>query len=502
MTTISRRVTLLNMLVGAFALLVAAGAFVTYDQITFQRNLERTLSAQARIIAANTVTAITFNDPQAAETTLSALQNSEDILSAGIRTWPDEKNFAEFSRDKSQHILKFPAITTGETEAVTYDGDRVVLVRAITLGDKQIGIVHLQADASQLNKRLFQYSGIALLVLVCSLALALLLSTGVRRSVTDPIVGLARVARIVSTERDYSVRATGVTEPAELAALVASFNDMLSQIELRDTALRNAQGELENKVQDRTRQLIAANQELETFSYSVSHDLRNPLDAIKGLIYILTVEYGEKLDAQGLEHLRQMRISATRMAELIEDLLNLARVNTTAVHPERLDLRELAVEMAESLVRREPHRKVTFIAHQPCEIVEADRRLMRIVLDNLLSNAWKYTLNQKEARIEFGCEQRGGRAVFYVRDNGAGFDPQLSDRLFKPFQRLHSTAEFPGTGIGLATVQRIITRHGGDIWAQGAEGTGATFYFSIGRLTTSRIGDLHERAAEKSSTIH
>jgi signal transduction histidine kinase len=503
MTTISRRLTWLNMMVGASALILAAAAFLTYDQITFRRSLEQTLSAQARIIAANTVAAITFNDPQAAENTLNALQNSPDILSAGILTEPDDRHFAEFSRDGREHVLKVPMIADGQSEAVAYEGNDVLLVRSIALEGKQIGTVYLRADARQLNKRLLQYAGIATVVLLVSLGLALLLSSGFRKAVTAPIVQLAKVARTVSRERDYGVRAPEIAGPTELAALVAAFNDMLSQIQIRDEALRQAHSELEGKIQDRTRQLIAANQELEAFSYSVSHDLRNPLDALQGFIYILATEYGDKLDAQGQEHLRSMRLSATRMAELIEDLLNLARVNTTAIHPEKVDLREVAVEVADALARREPHRKIDFVA-TACEIVTADRRLMRIVLENLLGNAWKYTANQSNARVEFGCEQRAGRTVFYVRDNGAGFDPRFSDRLFKPFQRLHSTAEFPGSGIGLATVQRIVTRHGGDVWAQGMSGSGASFYFTIGALTPSRMSDVpgSDQPPARPTTIH
>jgi signal transduction histidine kinase len=182
-----------------------------------------------------------------------------------------------------------------------------------------------------------------------------------------------------------------------------------------------------------------------------------------------------------------MQASSRRMAELIEDLLNLARVNTVAMHPEKLDLHDVAQEVAVTLARREPQRKVRFTSTQ-CQSVEADRRLLRIVLENLLGNSWKYTSRRPDAEIEFGCESHDGHAVFYVRDNGAGFDPKSADRLFQPFQRLHSLAEFPGSGVGLATVQRIIARHGGEIWATSKPSEGATFYFTVGQTIGSTGG--------------
>jgi signal transduction histidine kinase len=486
MTTISRRLMWLNMLVGIFALVLAGGAFLTYDQITFRHSLEGNLSAQARIIAANTVTAITFNDPHAAKATLDALQNSPDILSAGIMTKPEDRQFAEFSRAGQEHVITIPEIAAGQVEAVAYQGEDLVLVRAITLDGKPIGTVYLRADARQVDKRLLQYAGIAAVVLFFSLVVALLLSSTFRKAVTAPIVQLAAVARTVSRERDYSVRAPHIEAPAELAALVTAFNDMLSQIQLQNEAVREAQSGLERKVQDRTRQLVAANRELEAFSYSVSHDLRNPLDALNGFLHILRTDYGAQLGPDGLEHVQNMQVAARRMAELIEDLLNLARVNTTAMHPEKLDLADIAREVAETLTRREPQRKIHFVSAQ-CESVEGDRRLLRIVLENLLGNAWKYTSRRPEADVEFGCERRSGLTVFYVRDNGAGFDASAADRLFQPFQRLHSASEFPGSGVGLATVQRIIARHGGEVWAASSPGEGATFFFTLGQRAHSSL---------------
>jgi signal transduction histidine kinase len=166
------------------------------------------------------------------------------------------------------------------------------------------------------------------------------------------------------------------------------------------------------------------------------------------------------------------------MSELIEDLLNLSRVSSTSMHREKVDLTAMAKGIADQLCRREPSRRVDFVIHD-CVPVQGDARLIYIALDNLLRNSWKYTSHHEQARIELGCEERRGRIVYFVRDDGAGFDPAQGHHLFKPFQRLHATSEFPGTGIGLATVQRIILRHSGEIWAEGAVEKGATFYFSV-----------------------
>jgi len=260
--------------------------------------------------------------------------------------------------------------------------------------------------------------------------------------------------------------------------LMNSFNDMLREIQNRDVALQKAHDELEQRVTERTRELVSANRELEAFSYSVSHDLRGPLDALNGYSYILLKNHASKLDATGKESLQNIRAAARRMSDLIDDLLNLSRLSTSSMHREKVDLTVFARGIMEELCRNAPERKVEFIAPPSAEAY-ADARLLRIVLDNLLRNAWKYTAHHDAARIEFGQEISDGRVVYFVRDNGSGFDQRSADRLFQPFQRLHSTAEFPGNGIGLATVRRIIQRHGGEVWAEGEVEKGATFYFTL-----------------------
>ncbi len=225
-------------------------------------------------------------------------------------------------------------------------------------------------------------------------------------------------------------------------------------------------------------ELTAANKELESFSYSVSHDLRAPLRAIDGFSEELWETYGDRLDPDGQDYVKRVRLAAQRMGQLIDDLLTLSRVTRAELQRVDLDLSALAETIAGELRRSDPERQVQFAIASELR-ARADPGLLRIVLENLLGNAWKFTAGRHDARIEFGRLQEGGELAYFVRDNGAGFDMAYAAKLFHAFQRLHGMREFPGTGIGLATVQRIVHRHGGKVWAEGTVGRGASFYFRL-----------------------
>ncbi|HVT08695.1 MAG TPA: ATP-binding protein, partial [Polyangia bacterium] len=249
----------------------------------------------------------------------------------------------------------------------------------------------------------------------------------------------------------------------------------LAESEARFRALTE---ELERTVAHRTQELVAANKELEAFSYSVSHDLRAPLRAIDGFSKALVEDYATLLPADAQELLSDVRQAAQRMAGLIDDLLRLSRVTRAPLTRTRVDLTHLAETLVAELRRADPGREVT-VHIQPGLIVEADEALIRIALENLFGNAWKFTARQAHPEIWFGSQIVGGGRAFFVRDNGAGFNMAYADKLFVSFQRLHASAEFPGTGIGLATVQRVVRRHGGRAWAVGEPGRGATFSFTL-----------------------
>ena len=236
---------------------------------------------------------------------------------------------------------------------------------------------------------------------------------------------------------------------------------------------------LERRVAERTAELQVANQELEAFSYSVSHDLRAPLRSINGFSQALLEDFGEQLNEEGRGYLQRLRANAVQMGELIDAMLRLSRVSRSDLEREKVDLSVMAQTVAAKLAETDPERPMKWVI-APDLTVQGDAHLLNALLDNLLSNAWKYSSKAAQPRVELGVTEMQGRQCFFVRDNGAGFDMAKADKLFKPFQRLHSHSEFAGIGIGLATVQRIVNRHGGWVKAEAAPGKGAVFYFNLG----------------------
>jgi signal transduction histidine kinase len=475
--SISKKLTWTTAVVCTTALLMACASFIGYDLYSFRRATVYNLSIQAQIAGSNAVSALLFDDQNSAEKTLSALQASPNIISAGILTL-DGQPFASYSRDANGKTPDLPALASGKTESYRFAGRTVLLVRAIVFQGKPTGLIYIQSGMEGLYARLRLYAEISAVVLAVSLLVALLISPIFQREISRPIMELAGIAEHVSRDKNYSVRAAPSKNQDEVSTLVDAFNGMLTQIQEREDALQEAHDELELRVQERTTELNNINKELEAFSYSVSHDLRAPLRAIDGFSQALLEDYGEQLDASGQDHLRRVRTAAQRMSTLIDDLLNLSRLTRSEMRREKLDLSAVCKSIAEELQRGTPDRDVTFVIKDGLT-VEGDSRLLRVAVENLLGNAWKYTSAHSRARIEFGFKQDNGRSAYFIRDDGAGFDPRYSDRLFGAFQRLHAISEFPGTGIGLATVQRIIRRHGGEIWAEGAVEKGATFYFTL-----------------------
>lgn len=236
--------------------------------------------------------------------------------------------------------------------------------------------------------------------------------------------------------------------------------------------------QLEHRVRQRTAQLEATNRELEAFSYSISHDLAAPLRSIDGFSQILLEDYAEVLDHEGKDYLSRVRASSQHLGLLIDALLKLSRMTRREIRRESVDLSLTAENIAQVLRISQPDRQAEFVIADGLSI-DGDAWLLRIALENLLGNAWKFTGKSLPARIEFGAVEHEGTLAYFVRDNGAGFDMTYADKLFGAFQRLHTFEEFPGTGIGLATVQRIVHRHGGQAWAEGRVGQGATFYFTL-----------------------
>ncbi len=262
-------------------------------------------------------------------------------------------------------------------------------------------------------------------------------------------------------------------ELAKKSELLRRQTQLLAESEQAAVHLAETRAEL-------VRDLEHKNRELESFSYAVSHDLRAPLRRIDSFSRAVLESQGDRLDVTGRKYLERVREASQHMSELIDDVLYLSRVTRADLRDHDVDLSALASLILTRLQESEPSRKLE-VRVRPGVVVTGDGQLLRIALENLLENAWKFTSKQAEARIEFGVTQASGEPTYFVRDNGAGFDMTYADRLFGPFQRLHPQGEFPGSGIGLATVQRIIHRHGGRVWAEGLVGQGATFQFTLGR---------------------
>lgn len=281
----------------------------------------------------------------------------------------------------------------------------------------------------------------------------------------------------------FGLRKNGTEFPVEISLGPLETEDgLLISAAIRDVTRRKLYEadiqKLNEDLHQRAAQLEAANRELESFSYSVSHDLRAPLRSIDGFSHALLEDYGELLPPEGRGYLERVRSAAQRMAILIDDLLNLSRVTRTPLQIRFINLSSIVADVVESLRESYPRQQMA-VTIMPDLMVDGDAHLLRIAMENLLSNAWKFTSKVEAAAIEFGQLHRTKVRTFYIRDNGVGFDMAYIDKLFGVFQRLHSTSEYPGTGVGLATVQRIIQIHGGRIWAESEEGRGATFYFTL-----------------------
>jgi signal transduction histidine kinase len=475
--SLSAKLTWLNLLVTGSALLLACLSFLAYDFFSYRQTLIQNLFAEAQIAGSNSVTALTFDDPRAAEATLAALKDSPDVSSAAIVATGGQV-FAQYQRAGTRTGIELRSMSPGETQAQWTQGSEVLVGYRIIYSGRPVGTVYIQAHLGELRRRVERYGLTAFIILLFCMVAALAATTMFRRLVTRPITALASTARVISREKDFSLRAAATANRDEIAVLVEAFNEMLQEIQTRDQALREARELLEKRVEERTAELWAANRELEAFSYSVAHDLRGPLDVINGMSFIIQHSYKDKLDREGTEMMQAMQSSAGNMARLIDDLLNLARATTVGLVRKRVDLTAMARSIAEEMATTEPERTVEFTFAEGA-VASADQGLMQVVMENLIRNAWKYTSRHEHAAIEFGWSRREEGKVFFVRDDGAGFDQRRADKLFHPFQRLHAPSEFPGTGIGLATVQRIIARHGGKVWAEGQVEQGATFYFTL-----------------------
>lgn len=487
------------LLVSSLVLLAAALALIGYEASIARERLATDLHGLAELIGVNSRATLEFQDAEAAAENLTALSARAHITSGAVYD-RDGWLFAAYRK-----TAEAPIPPRARPPGARYVNGYLELSHKIGPWNAPVGTVYLRADLAQLDELIRHYTLIVASLFGVLLLATLGLAAVLQRGISQPIVNLTRIARAVTQRRDYSLRARKQGED-EIGLLTDALNQMLTEIETQNAALASAyrqletrndelsaevrerqraeeevralNAELEQRVSARTAELQAVNQELEGFSYSVSHDLRAPLRGIDGFIRIIQNEYGPQLDDEAHRLIGIVRANCRSMGQLIDDLLAFSRLGRKQVSKSRVDMNALVAGVLDD-IRAMPDETLPAVTVEDLPTALCDAALMRQVWFNLISNAAKFSVREDQPRIRIWAAREPTRTVFAVSDNGVGFDMKYYDKLFGVFQRLHLSDEFPGTGVGLATIKRIVTRHGGQVWAEGKLEEGATFYFAL-----------------------
>jgi signal transduction histidine kinase len=509
---ITRKLMTVILLTSSAVLTLTCGTFFVYELVTFRQSMVRSLSTLAQAIATNSTAALAFQNADDATKVLSALTADPHVVAAALYD-QEGSLFASYTNPAAEHP---PLPSRPDRDGYRFEAASLSLYQPVVIESRRLGTLYLQSDLGAMYQRFTVYGGMVLGVIAVASLVAFVLARRLQRHITEPVLALASTAKTVSDKQDFSVRARRFDED-ELGQLTDAFNAMLTRVHERDQALRS-QGDalrrevaertaveqeirrlnatLEQRVSERTSELEASNKELDAFAYSVSHDLRAPLRAVDGFSRIVLEEYAPSLPPEARHYLEVARSSAVKMGELIDGLLAFSRLGRQQLRKQPVSPAALVHEVLSDLRPELEGRRVE-ITVGDLPACQADTLLLKQVFVNLLSNALKYTRQREEALIVVGAgdgadlnhTEDPGRApqsaparngiVYFVRDNGAGFDMRYQDKLFGVFQRLHSADTFEGIGLGLALVERIVHRHGGRIWAHAEVDRGATFYFTL-----------------------
>jgi signal transduction histidine kinase/DNA-binding response OmpR family regulator len=509
--SISKKLTWMNMLVSAAALLLACGGFCAYDLYSFRDALVRNVSMQAQIIGDNTTSALLFDDPHSAEKTLSALNANRHLVYAQIYAH-DGQPFAAYWRDRAGQTLSLPVIPSGQTQNYWFKNGQLGLARSIIFEGRATGIVFISSDLGAMNDRLKSYTVIIVVVFLASLVVALLISRISQRVISEPVMQLAQTVRIVSHDKNYSIRAATNRNRDEVSTLIESVNEMLEQIQQRDGALQRAHNELEQRVRERTTQLAVANKELDLrnreveratqmkskFLASMSHELRTPLNAIVGFSDLLAEGTPGQLNEKQKRFVNHIKQGSTHLLQLINDILDLSKIEAgqLELRSEEFLVKDALPEVLSTIHPLAMAKNIRL--EQKVEsksLVTADRVRFKQILYNLLSNAVKFT--PKDGLISIECVDVWDFVRVSVADTGIGIRPEDQKVVFEEFRQIEGSADRAqeGTGLGLAITKRLVEQQGGQISVESELGKGSRFTFTLLAVQpTSKVGPFVEPA--------
>ncbi|UDL07075.1 ATP-binding protein [Marinobacter sp. CA1] len=462
----------LTLSTSALGIALVCFSLATLESRNYRNQMASELDTIASILAEQSAAAVLFEDRGQLNNILKSLQRIDTIQLGCIYDTAGNllSELAQTSNAGSCPDLAMP-------QRLGFTDDHYQLLAPITVDDDTIGQLFLKCHLEVLDHHIRTFALAALGIGLVILVFVAIVAIRLQRVIAQPILALSDTAGQITQAHDYSLRAP-VAGNDELGQLGKVFNEMIGTIESQNRRILNSQRELERTVEERTAELSLANRELEAFSYSVSHDLRQPLRAIDGFSQAMQEDCAGQLDQTARDYLSRVRSAAVRMGHLIDGLLILSRVSRQPLNYETVDISAMTSEICRELVEMNGD-PPTRIDIQPDIRVGGDSRLLRIAFQNLLENAWKYSAKKPERRIEITAEPGQHAITISIRDNGAGFDMKYAEKLFTAFNRLHSPAEFAGTGIGLATVYRVIRRHHGNVSADSVLGESATFHVNL-----------------------
>ncbi|UII33178.1 ATP-binding protein [Fulvivirga ulvae] len=473
-------------LTSGVVLLITCSSYFAYEFFTFRQSAINQLSIIGEIVADNSTAALAFNSQSDATEVLASLKAHPHIEAAGIYD-NNGKLFAHYPEELEGDNFPDSVNFSGYALMDSY----IIGVQHIAQKDNRLGTLYLKSNTTAIARRLQLYAWIAVIVSAISFLVAYILSQKMQRAITGPVRELADTALAISERKDYTVRATKFGSD-EVGALTTAFNQMLDEIQAQNKAIKSFNAHLEEKIKERTAELEIANKELESFTSSVSHDLRAPLRSVIGYSKIIEEDYSVKLGDEGVRMLNLIISNGQRMGQLIDDLLAFSKVGKQDVLKVPLDMEKITSEVIDEMTQDIANTKSVEIKTDKILDAEGDKSMIKQVMTNLISNALKYSMKEAKPCIEIGSYQKDNTNVYYVKDNGVGFDMQYYDKLFGVFERLHNQHDFEGTGVGLALVHRIVLKHDGQVWAEGKVNEGATFYFSL-----PGISDMYYLKPEK-----